>query len=110
MTGVSRITARPIDLDNHLTQSITDILTTPKGSRVMRRDYGSALPDLIDAPMTGETIVDVFAATAEALDVWEPRLRLHRVEITSATAGRMTLRLTGDVVTGPVVIDAEVTL
>lgn len=97
MTGLSRITARVIDLDSHLTQSITDILTTPKGSRVMRRDYGSLLPELIDAPINGETVVDVFAATAEALDAWEPRLRLRRVEIASSAAGTMTLLLTGEV-------------
>ncbi len=97
MTGTSRITARPIDQDAHLTQSITDILTTPKDSRVMRRDYGSRLPDLIDAPMNGETIIDVFMETADALDAWEPRLRLRRVEIASSSAGRLTLALTAEV-------------
>lgn len=110
MIGTSRLTGRPIDQDEHLTQSITDILTTPKGSRVMRRDYGSRLPELIDAPMNGETIVDVFAATAEALDRWEPRLRLRRVEITGTAAGVMALRLTGDVLTGPITVNTEVTL
>lgn len=110
MTGTSRLTGRPIDQDAHLTQSITDILTTPKGSRVMRRDYGSRLPELIDAPMNGETIVDVFAATAEALDRWEPRLQLRRVEITGTAAGVMVLRLTGDVLTGQVTVNTEVSL
>lgn len=108
MTGLSRITGRPIAPDEHLIQSIEDILTTPKGSRVMRRDYGSLLPELIDAPMTGETIVDVFAATAEALDAWEPRLRLRRVEITASRAGGMELMLTGEV--GAVQRSVEVTL
>lgn len=97
MIGLSRITGQRIDKDDHLTQSITDILTTPKGSRVMRRNYGSRLPELIDAPMNGETVVDLFMATAEALDAWEPRLRLRRVEILPKSAGAMALRLTGDV-------------
>ena len=97
MTGLSRSTARLIGFDAHLAQSINDILSTPKGSRVLRRDYGSRLPDLIDAPMNGETAIDVFAETAEALEKWEPRLRLRRVEITSAAAGRMSLLLTADV-------------
>ncbi len=97
MTGLSRTTARRIGSDAHLAQSINDILSTPKGSRVLRRDYGSRLPDLIDAPMNGETAIDVFAETAEALEKWEPRLRLRRVEITSAAAGRMSLLLTADV-------------
>lgn len=97
MTGLSRITFRPIDFDEHLAQSITDILSTPRGTRVMRRDYGSDLPRLIDAPMNGETLVDLFMATAEALDAWEPRFRLIRVEVPAASAGSMELTLTGEV-------------
>lgn len=97
MTGLSRDSLRPIDFDAHLAQSINDILSTPKGTRVMRRAYGSDLPRLIDAPMNGETVVDLFMATAEAIDRWEPRLKLIRVEISEASAGRMGLTLTGEV-------------
>lgn len=110
MTGLSRTTGRAIGLDEHLTQSITDILTTPKGSRVMRRDYGSDLPELIDAPMNGETVIDVFAATAEALDAWEPRIKLRRVEIRAASIGSMSLRLTADRVSSGARIVSEVSL
>ncbi|MGV6379234.1 GPW/gp25 family protein, partial [Escherichia coli] len=35
----------------HLKQSVRDILITPLASRVMRREYGSLVPDLIDEPM-----------------------------------------------------------
>ena len=97
MTGMSRVTGREIAPGAHLAQSITDILTTPKGSRVLRRDYGSRLPDLIDAPLNGETVIEIFAETAEALDQWEPRLKLRRVAVTEARAGRLHLVLTGDV-------------
>lgn len=99
MSGLSRSTARVLGDEAHLAQSVNDILSTPKGSRVLRRDYGSRLPDLIDAPLNGETLVDVFAETAGALDQWEPRLRLRRVEVREAAAGRITLLLTGDAVT-----------
>ena len=34
---------------DQIRQSIQDILTTPIGSRIMRRNYGSLLPQLIDA-------------------------------------------------------------
>ena len=108
MTGSSRVSGRGIEAQDHLTQSIADILTTPRGSRVMRRDYGSRLPDLIDAPMNGETMIDVVAETAEALDRWEPRLRLRRVEILSARPGAMSLRLSGDVAGAQVSVSAEV--
>ena len=35
----------------HIKQSIADILLTPIGSRIQRRDYGSRMPELIDRPM-----------------------------------------------------------
>lgn len=86
MIGLDRATATPLADDAHLAQSIADILFTPRGSRVMRRSYGSDLPALIDAPINGETMVDLFAAVAEALDTWEPRITLRRVQITEARA------------------------
>jgi phage baseplate assembly protein W len=97
MTGLSRDTGRLVELDAHLAQSIADILTTPIGTRVIVREYGSDLPRLIDAPINGETQVDLFVATAEALERWEPRYRLTRVEIAAARAGHVDLRLTGEV-------------
>ncbi|MDJ0827760.1 MAG: GPW/gp25 family protein [Rhodobacter sp.] len=97
MTGLSRHTARPLsDLDAHLAQSIDDILTTPVGSRVMRRDYGSDLHELIDAPLNGETVVDLYMATAVALEKWEPRLQLNRVQVAAAEPGRIALDLEGE--------------
>ncbi|MGD7246543.1 GPW/gp25 family protein, partial [Ralstonia pseudosolanacearum] len=51
MTGMNSSTGRAIADRPHLAQSIGDILTTPIGSRVMRRDYGSEVPDLIDQPL-----------------------------------------------------------
>lgn len=96
MIGTSRQTARPIQGVDRLAQAIGDILSTPKGSRVMRRDYGSNLPRLIDAPMNDETMVDVYAATAEAISLWEPEFEIRRVEIARASAGVLELRLTGD--------------
>ena len=59
----------------HLQQSIRDILTTPIGSRVMRRNYGSRLYELIDGPIHPGLFVLLYAATAEALAEWEPRIR-----------------------------------
>jgi phage baseplate assembly protein W len=107
MSGLSRETLRILDFDAHLAQSIDDILTTPVGTRVMRRDYGSDLPQLIDAPMNGETLVDVYAATADALARWEPRFRLRRVEVNAAAAGRMEITLTGEVRGRPATITTE---
>lgn len=79
----------------HLRQSIHDILTTRKGTRVMCREYGSRLPELVDRPVNPAFEMDVYAATAEALAKWEPRFELTQVSITDITEGKVTLRLEG---------------
>lgn len=81
MIGMSARTGRTVSESAHLAQSIADILTTPIGSRVMRREYGSQLPDLIDAPFNDATRLQAYAATAMALMRWEPRIRLSRVQL-----------------------------
>lgn len=94
--GMSRDSGTELKGIDHLRQSITDILTTPVGTRVFRRDYGSRLPRLVDRPINQSLIVDLVAATAEALDRWEPRIKLERVRIVSASAdGRVELNLIG---------------
>ncbi len=81
---------------NHLKQSIADILSTPQGSRVMRRAYGSRLFELVDAPMNRRGVMDVVAAIAEALDLWEPRLQLRKVTLTTpASDGRLSIDVQG---------------
>ncbi|WP_208531402.1 GPW/gp25 family protein, partial [Pseudomonas aeruginosa] len=63
-------TGGAIDRLAHIRQSIVDILTTRIGTRVMRREYGSQLPELIDAPFNDTTRLQVYAATAMALMRW----------------------------------------
>jgi len=81
MIGLAVTNGRTITGAAHLTQSIADVLTTPIGSRVMRREYGSLLPDLIDAPFNDATRLQAYAAVAMALMRWEPRIRLSRVQL-----------------------------
>ncbi len=96
MNGTNAATGKALGGIDHLRQSITDILTTPVGSRVMRRDYGSRLYQLVDAPMNRDTLADLYAATAEAIRRWEPRFRVTKVVATSAQPGRVELDVTGD--------------
>ena len=95
MIGMSSLTGRALSGIDHLWQSIKDILTTPIGSRVMRREYGSRLLRLVDGPLTPGLLVDIYAATAEALDRWEPRFRLLRVRARQAGEGHLSLDLEG---------------
>jgi phage baseplate assembly protein W len=96
MIGMSAQTGRALSGIDHLRQSITDILTTPIGTRIMRRSYGSKLFELVDAPMNRETLLNLYAATAEALEAWEPRFKLERTIATSAAPGRVELSVTGE--------------
>ncbi len=97
MPGMNAHTGKALGGVGHLRQSIADILATPVGSRVMRREYGSRLFDLIDEPLTSATLVDLYAATAEALARWEPRFQLTRVTLASRASkdGELSLNLQG---------------
>lgn len=95
---MSRNTGRRLAPLEHLQQSVADILTTPIGSRVMRREYGSMLYALIDQPDNLATQTRLFAAAAAALMRWEPRLSATRFSIVRdpERPGRATLEITGD--------------
>lgn len=81
MKGMNASSGRAISDLDHLRQSVQDILTTPTGSRVMRRDYGSQLFTLIDQPGNRGNLLRLASAAAHALLRWEPRLQLRRIQI-----------------------------
>lgn len=95
MRGIDANTGKSLSGLEHLRQSIRDILTTPIGSRVLRRQYGSQLFQLIDAPLNRSTVMDLYAATADALTRWEPRFRLTKVTASMPTVGVVVLDLVG---------------
>lgn len=84
MPGMDRNTGTSIDLWGHILQSIGDILTTRIGTRVERRFYGSELPGLVDRPANPDSILDVYVATAGALEQWEPRVTLRKIGLDMA--------------------------
>ena len=96
MKGMSATTGLGLAGVAHLRQSITDILGTPLGSRVMRSNYGSRLFELLDQPAGPQTTVAVHAAVAEALQQQEPRLELHQVQHRVYADGRFELTLMGE--------------
>lgn len=95
MIAMNAATGRRMPLLDHLRQSVRDILTTPLGSRLCRRDYGSEIPELIDQPLHGATILRLYAATAYRLAQWEPRLTLTAVHLQRDTTGALSLVLQG---------------
>ena len=96
MIGMSATTGQVLQGEDHLAQSIADILTTPLGTRIMRRDYGSLLPELLDRPLNAATRLLCAMATAIAISRWEPRLVVRKVEMVAAlAAGQATIIVTG---------------
>lgn len=96
MAGMNMTTGRAIDGVSHLRQSIARIITTPIGSRLMRREFGSLVPELVDQPTNSATVVRLYAAAAGALIKWEPRIRLSRIQVVAATeSGSLELALEG---------------
>jgi phage baseplate assembly protein W len=98
MIGMDRESGRALAGTDHLAQSIGDILTTPIGSRLMRRDYGSLLFELVDQPLNAATRLLIYAATALALSRWEPRLRLRQasLDLSAGGGGKAVLILDGE--------------
>ncbi|KLT22385.1 baseplate assembly protein GpW [Wolbachia endosymbiont of Armadillidium vulgare str. wVulC] len=93
--GMDTKTGKALEGMEHLKQSIIDILTTPINSRIMRRDYGSRLFELVDKPIDRDLTLEIYAATAEALGKFERRFKLEKVKIAEVKEGRVTLNLEG---------------
>lgn len=95
MVLMNRATGKDIDDLEHLKQSIADLLTTPKGSRVYVRNYGCDLFYLIDRVVNKTTVSLMYGAIAEALDLWEPRLIVTKITMDMIAQGHITLSLDG---------------
>ncbi|EOZ1500556.1 GPW/gp25 family protein [Enterobacter asburiae] len=93
--GMSQGNGRAITDTDHLRQSARDILLTPQGSRIARREYGSLLSELIDQPQNPALRLQVMSAVYVALSRWEPRLTLDSITINSSFDGSMVVELTG---------------
>jgi len=93
--GMNRNSGLSIGDIDHIRQSISDILTTPQGSRVMRRDYGSLLSTLIDQPQNPALRLKMMAAVYGAVMRWEPRVTLNAINISTSINGSMIVDLSG---------------
>ena len=74
---MNRHTGAKIDNErDHIRQSIADILLTPIGSRIQRRDYGSLIPQLLNRPINHALLLQLSAAAVMALNKWEKRVQV----------------------------------
>lgn len=93
--GLARDTGRSVEDLTHIQQSVSDILRTPVGSRVMRRDYGSLLSELADRPQNAALRLQIMAACYSAILKWEPRVSLTGITFETTFDGKMVVDITG---------------
>ncbi len=102
MHGIDISNGKALTGDAHLQQSVTDILTTPINSRVMRREYGFDF-SVLAAPQNNTTLMRVYIAVVQSLSRWEPRIRITRVHAERNANGQLVVDLIGVKDTGEAV-------
>lgn len=94
--GLNSQTGLSISEAEHIRQSVRDILVTPVGSRVMRREYGSLLAAMIDRPQSPALRLQIMAACYSAIQKWEPRISLTAIAFErSESDGTLYVDITG---------------
>jgi hypothetical protein len=81
----------------HVVQSLRDIFTTRFGARIMREWYGSFVPHLLGRNISANEVTPFFAAITSAIEQWEPRYRVTRIQIVEVTrSGQLHVFLEGE--------------
>lgn len=60
--------------EQEIEEAIEIILSTPRGQRVMRPEFGSRIHELLFAPISASTMAAAQQYVREALAWWEPRI------------------------------------
>ncbi|MCF6155905.1 MAG: baseplate protein [Candidatus Brocadia sp.] len=83
------------EYEQDIKESIWIILSTSKGERVMRPDFGCGIHDLVFAPINTTTMTLVENSVREALTLWEPRIELIKVETSDkqASEGKLSVSI-----------------
>ncbi|WP_027824296.1 GPW/gp25 family protein [Laribacter hongkongensis] len=106
--GMHAATGRAVTDRDHVRQSVRDVLLTPVGSRIARRDYGSAVASMIDWPANAHLRMQLMAAAHMALTRHEPRIRITAVSFSQDEQhGRWTCDLSVEYLTGPLAGTAD---
>lgn len=93
MAGIDRNTGKLLAGWPHVVQSLHVLFTTSFGSRVMRRYFGSQVPQLLGNNLVPSTITRFLAAVITAIELWEPRFRVVKVDIDATRNTPESLRL-----------------
>ncbi|WP_237812739.1 GPW/gp25 family protein [Acinetobacter baumannii] len=81
--------------EQSIQQSIDDIISTPIGSRIMRREYGSLIPDLIDQPINDSLVLKCYSAIYIAILRWEDRINVSQILMSKVKGNGLVFDLEG---------------
>ena len=81
MVAIDRYTGKATERGPHIVQSIEVLLTTPKDTRVMRREVGFDALQEDGRLKPGMQLDEVEASARRALAEWEPRIDVDGVEV-----------------------------
>lgn len=68
-------------IEKDIEEAIWIILSTAKGERMMRPDFGCGIFNFVFASMNTSTITMMEASVREALVLWEPRIDISNVDV-----------------------------
>lgn len=86
-SGGIALSRQEFDID----EAIRIILSTAKGERHMRPEFGCGIHDLVFAPNNATTAGLVETYVTEAVGWWEPRVEILRVDVDTDREERNTL-------------------
>ena len=81
------------EYEEDVRQAVRIILETGRGERVMRPEFGAGLHDFVFEPLNATTFALIRQRVEESLVVWEPRIRVERVDVrrNAGQAGRVDI-------------------
>jgi hypothetical protein len=74
------------EYEQDVREAIWIILSTARGERVMRPDFGCGIHDLVFAPINAATIGEVDSNVREALINFEPRIEIINLDVSDQEA------------------------
>jgi uncharacterized protein len=70
-----------VKYEEKVKESIYTILSTAKGERVMRPDFGCNIHEFVFATLDSTNFTLIKSAVREALVRWEPRIEINEIEV-----------------------------
>jgi phage baseplate assembly protein W len=71
------------EYEENIKEAIWIILSTAKGERVMRPNFGCGIHDFIFASVNASTLTLIKSSVREALTLWEPRIELIKITVST---------------------------